>query len=90
MTRRFPTVLTLFLCATGLLVSAARMPEQDRPAPADLVLTNGRVVTVEDGDARGAGGARSQATGSPRWDRPLISALRRAEHEGHRREAASS
>ena len=44
------TSAVILVGASALLVGAARAPwaRQQPPAPADLVLTNGRIVTVDD------------------------------------------
>ena len=65
--RSLIVVVALVLSIAGLASVSARAPK-GQPSPADLVLTNGRVVTVEDGQpdaqALAIGGDRIVAVGS--------------------------
>jgi predicted amidohydrolase YtcJ len=48
LTRRFIFIAAILLTATGLASMAAVAPKRQAVTPADLVLTNGRIVTVEE------------------------------------------
>src|SRR5258707_10756465 len=48
MSTRTIIIAALLLCAAGLVSISARAPRRQRVSPADLVLTNGRIVTVGD------------------------------------------
>jgi predicted amidohydrolase YtcJ len=66
--RNVVIVAALLLVIAGLVSLSARAPRRQAVSPADLVLTNGRIVTVEDGtpeaQAIAIGGDRIVALGS--------------------------
>lgn len=70
----------LFLILFGVIVAAitgqARVPQQPAPVPADLVLTNGRIVTVEsaapEAQAVAIAGSRIIAVGSADAVKPYV------------------
>ena len=70
----------LFLILFGVIVAAitgqARVPQQPAPVPADLVLTNGRIVTVEsaapEAQAVAIAGSRIVAVGSADAVKPYV------------------
>ena len=66
------------------LAAVARRAQPTAAQPADLVLTNGKVVTVEDAAAGGAGDRRPRRSDRRARQQRRHQALRRAGHPGHR------
>jgi predicted amidohydrolase YtcJ len=73
---RFRVYLVLFAVTVGVMSTQARVRQQAAPAPADLVLTNGRILTVEDSapeaQAIAVTGSRITAIGSAESIKPYI------------------
>jgi predicted amidohydrolase YtcJ len=75
-TRRSYLFLIFFAIIVAAITGQARVAQQPGPAPADLVLTNGRIVTVEDAapeaQAIAIAGSRIVAVGSADAVKPYI------------------
>ena len=76
MSRRFISIVILVAGAVSLAAAAARLPRTAQ-APADLVLTNGKVITLDvpaEAQAVAARGGRIVAIGSSEAVRPYVGA----------------